>query len=51
METTTPRKIWTEEEISALPKDGHRYELIDGELVMSAAGVEQRKITRLEASL
>ncbi len=40
METTTPRKVWTEEEIIALPRDGHRYELIGGELVMSATGVE-----------
>ncbi len=26
-------KVWTEEEFMALPKDGHRYEVVKGELV------------------
>lgn len=29
------RKEWTEAELQALPHDGHSYELVDGELVMS----------------
>jgi Uma2 family endonuclease len=29
------REIWTDEELEALPKDGHKYELLDGELMMS----------------
>jgi len=38
MRTTAPeskRKIWTDVELEALPKDGHKYELLDGELIMS----------------
>lgn len=50
METTSPRTVWTEEKISSLPKDGHRYELIDGELVMSAAGVEHGYVAILIAA-
>lgn len=29
------RKVWTDEELEALPKDGHKYELLEGELIMS----------------
>lgn len=29
------RKIWTDEELEALPKDGHKYELLEGELIKS----------------
>jgi Uma2 family endonuclease len=32
---TTTRKTWTDEELETLPKDGHKYELLDGELIMS----------------
>ncbi len=28
-------KIWTDDELEALPKDGYKYELLDGELIMS----------------
>src|SRR5580658_102523 len=38
MRMTAPiskRTIWTDEELEALPKDGHKYELLDGELIMS----------------
>ncbi|XFA74377.1 Uma2 family endonuclease [Thermosynechococcaceae cyanobacterium Okahandja] len=27
------KKVWTDEEFMALPKDGHRYEIVNGELV------------------
>jgi len=29
------RKIWTDEALEALPKDGYKRELLDGELIMS----------------
>jgi Uma2 family endonuclease len=28
-------KIWTDEELERLPKDGHKYELLDGDLIVS----------------
>src|SRR2546425_10286264 len=31
----TKRKVWTDEALEALPKDGHKYELLDGGLIMS----------------
>ena len=31
----TPKKIWTEAEIEALPEDGYIHEIVNGELVMS----------------
>ena len=29
------RKVWTDEELEALPKDGYKRELLDGEIIMS----------------
>jgi len=29
------KKVWTEDELAALPDNGYNYELVDGELVMS----------------
>lgn len=38
-ELKTDKKIWTDEEFMALPKDGHRYEIVNGELVdMGSSG-------------
>lgn len=35
------KKIWTDEEFMVLPDDGHRYELVNGELVdMGSSGME-----------
>jgi Uma2 family endonuclease len=31
----TPKKVWTEARLQALPEDGHIHELVDGKLVMS----------------
>lgn len=31
----TRKLVWTDEELEALPKDGYKYELLDGELMMS----------------
>lgn len=31
------KKIWADEDLEALPKNGHKHELLDGELIMSPA--------------
>jgi len=31
----TPIKVWTDQELMALPDDGNKYELVDGELIVS----------------
>ncbi|MGQ0650199.1 MAG: Uma2 family endonuclease [Gemmatimonadaceae bacterium] len=40
---------WTREEVLALPDDGNRYELVDGELLVSPSprGVHQQAVLRL----
>ncbi len=30
------RRVWTDEELEALPRDGHKYELLDGGLICNA---------------
>jgi Uma2 family endonuclease len=35
---TTTRRVATEEDLLAMPKDGQKYELVDGEIRMSPAG-------------
>ena len=42
-------KTWTRDEVLALPDDGRRYELIDGELLMTPAprGLHQRAVMSL----
>jgi len=41
MTITNVTKVWTDDEFMALSSDGHRYELVDGELVeMGNAGME-----------
>src|SRR5436309_2797073 len=48
------KKIWTEEELQALPNDGYKYEVVNGELVMSPKnnfqheGICARLLTALE---
>ena len=32
---TTTRKTWTDQELETLPRDGHKYELLEGDLIMS----------------
>jgi len=34
---TRKKRAWTDEELEALPKDGYKYELLDGEIIMSPA--------------
>jgi Uma2 family endonuclease len=36
----TPSKVWTDEELMALPDDGNKYEVVDGELKVSNSGLE-----------
>ncbi len=48
----TVANAWTEEELMALPKDGYKREVIEGELIMSPAGFDHewlgaRLITRM----
>ena len=40
---------WTREQVLALPEDGSRYELLDGELLVtpSPAGIHQRAVLKL----
>ncbi len=33
IELKANKKIWTDEEFMALPQDGHRYEIVNGELI------------------
>jgi Uma2 family endonuclease len=42
-------RIWTREEVLALPDDGNRYELVDGELLVSPSprGPHQRAVGEL----
>lgn len=41
MTLSTEKKVWTDEEFMALSKDGHRYEVVNGELVdMGNSGME-----------
>jgi Uma2 family endonuclease len=41
MTVATEREVWSDEELMALPKDGHRYEVVDGKLIdMGNSGIE-----------
>ena len=45
MTISTEKKVWTDEEFMALSKDGHRYELVNGELVdRGSSGMEHSYI-------
>lgn len=47
MGTTVEQKVWTEKDLMALPDDGHKYELVNGELVMTPTGMEHGDIAML----
>lgn len=49
MAMLSPPDVWTRELVLALPDDGNRYELIDGELLVTAspAGPHQRAVMAL----
>jgi Uma2 family endonuclease len=45
MTLSTEKKIWTDEEFMALSRDGHRYELVNGEVVdIGNSGMEHGDI-------
>ena len=48
METATltpaPRRQWSDKALMALPKDGHKYELLDGDMLMSPVGITHSEI-------
>lgn len=48
METAV--KSWTDAELMALPKDGYKRELLQGEIIMSPAGSEHGRISFLVAA-
>jgi Uma2 family endonuclease len=45
-----PIKVWTDQELMALPDDGNKYELVDGELLVSNSGLEHGYIGVILAS-
>jgi Uma2 family endonuclease len=47
MPGTAPPPIWTREMVHALPEDGNRYELFDGELLMTPAPRARHQDTAL----
>jgi len=55
MQATLPakkRRVWTDDELEALPKDGHKYELLDGDLTLSPVHMNHGKLCmRLGAML
>jgi len=47
MQTAAPtmtRNTWTDGELETLPRDGHKYELLDGDLIMSPGYANHGKI-------
>ena len=46
----TPIKVWTDQELMALPDDGNKYELVDGELIVSNSGLEHGYIAAILVS-
>ena len=44
---TTTRRVATEDDLLAMPKDGQKYELVDGEIRMSPAG-DRHSVVALE---
>ncbi len=50
MTVALDRKQWTDEEFMALPDTGDRYEIVDGELVMSNCGTEHGYIAVILSS-
>src|SRR6266571_8019181 len=48
---TSRKKNWTDEELESLPKDGYKYELLDGQLIMSPVHANHGTICVRIASL
>lgn len=50
--TLSSQKVWTDAEFMALPQEGHRYELVDGEPIdMGNSGMEHGEIGSLLGGL
>jgi Uma2 family endonuclease len=32
---STRKRVWTDDDLESLPRNGHKYELLEGELIMS----------------
>ena len=46
------KKVWTDEDLESLPRDGYKYELVDGELIMSPVNAGHGSVCmRLSAQL
>jgi len=45
MQAAVDRKQWTDEQLMALPRDGRKYELLGGELVVSPTGFQHGYIS------
>jgi Uma2 family endonuclease len=44
MDSTTQQKVWSEKELLSLPDHGKKVELVQGEIVMSPAGIDHESI-------
>lgn len=44
LQTVSEKRPWTDSELMSLPKDGRKYELIDGRLLMSPVGSTHSRI-------
>src|SRR3989475_3670432 len=44
MQALMENKVWTEAELMALPDDGRKYELVEGEIVGGNTGIEHEYI-------
>ncbi len=44
MQALVENKVWTEAELMALPDDGRKYELVEGEIVGGNTGIEHEYI-------
>jgi Uma2 family endonuclease len=51
MNMVAPAKLWTVDEVRALPDDGRRYELIDGMLIVNGVIVPDGDLALLERAL
>jgi Uma2 family endonuclease len=52
MRTGLSNRAWTDEELMALPDDGRKHELVEGELIMSPTGFQHGYISlRLAAAM
>ena len=48
VETPGDSRRWTLDELDRLPDDGNRYELLDGELLVSPASVVKHQVAQME---